>query len=123
MKRMIAAGLALLVLAGPANAQSADQVRDARCAYLKSVILGAYLEDEEPDQQVIAGLISNITYFFGRLEATMERPAIANLIVAEGSKFQTDEQLVEAETVCDAHLEGTTAFMQEVGERLEQASN
>ena len=122
MKKLIAAGVALLVLAAPANAQSADQVRDARCAYLKSVILGVYLEDAEPDQQTIAGLISNITYFFGWLEATMERPDIADLIISEGKTFETDEQIVEAEAICDAHLEGTTAFMQEVGERLQQDS-
>ncbi len=122
MNKLLAAGAALSMLATPALAQTADQVRHARCFFVKSNLLSSYLDDAEPDQDIIAGLVANITYFFGRLEASMERPMISNLIVSEGERLQTDQQVADAEPECDALIEDSMNFMTEVGERLDGAT-
>ena len=111
MKKLLLAGAALSLLVSPASAQTAGQIQDARCAYVKSVILGELMESEEQDQAVIQGVTTHVMYYFGRLEAAMERPAISDLIIAEALKFDSMEQIANAETACDAGMRKTIDFM------------
>jgi hypothetical protein len=120
MKKLLLAGAALSLLVSPASAQTASQIHDARCAYVKSVILGQLMGSEETDQAVIQGVTTHVMYYFGRLEAVMERPAISDLIIAEALKFDSMEQIVNAEPACDAGMEKTIDFMLSVSERLSE---
>ncbi|MEL7691239.1 hypothetical protein [Citromicrobium bathyomarinum] len=119
MKFLLAvASLSLLV--SPAAAQTAGQVHDARCAYVKSVILGRLMEDEGANQEVIQGVTTHVMYYFGRLEAVMERQAISDLIISEALKFENFDQIVDSESACDAGMEKTIDFMLSVGARLKE---
>lgn len=118
MRKLLLAGAALSLLVAPASAQTAGQAHDARCAYVKSVILGQLMESEQSDQAAIQGVTTHVMYYFGRLEAVMERPAISDLIIAEALKFDSLEQIANAETACDAGMRETIDFMLSVSERL-----
>ena len=122
MTKFLLAGAALSLLAAPATAQDAAQVHDARCAYVKSVVLGQLMDSEEPDQAVVQGVTAHVLYYFGRLEAVLDRPTISDLMVSEAQTFETMEQIADAESVCDAGMEGTMDFMFSVSERLSEVA-
>lgn len=123
MKKLLLAGAALSLLVSPAAAQTAGQVQDARCAYVKSVILGQLVESEERDQAVVQGVTSHLLYYFGRLEAVLDRPTISDLIVSEAGKLETVQQIADIETVCDAGMDQTIELMLSVGDRLSEMGN
>ena len=123
MKKLLLAGAALSLLVSPAAAQTAGQVHDARCAYVKSVILGQLMESDDRDQAVVQGVTSHLLYYFGRLEAVLDRPTISDLIVSEARKLETMQQIADTETVCDAGMDQTIDLMLSVGDRLSAMAN
>lgn len=122
-RRITGALLGAIALACvPGSAQAAGtQQQDARCAYLKSAILGRLMQAENPDQGVINGVTTHVLYYFGRLEATMERQAISDLILSEALKFETFDEIVAGEDACDQRMKGTIDFMLAVGDRLSES--
>jgi|GEM_PF-1250290 len=118
-RRLNLAIAGVLLASAPVAASAADtQAHDARCAYVKSAILGKLIQEEEPDQQLVAGVTAHVLYYFGRLDASLERQAISDLILAEALKFETFDEVGSAEKVCDAEMQATIGFMSTVGERL-----
>ena len=82
---LISAALASAVaapLSAQAPAPTAEQRIIARCLVLKGHVLGA--PDDEPlTPELSSGLISHITFFMGRLTATMDEAELAQLVLAE----------------------------------------
>ena len=78
------------------------------------------MEDEGANQEVIQGVTTHVMYYFGRLEAVMERQAISDLIISEALKFENFDQIVDSESACDAGMEKTIDFMLSVGARLKE---
>ena len=121
IRKLGVAVAALAVATVPFSAHAAGtQEHDARCAYVKSTILGELIKAEQPDQEVISGVTAHVLYYFGRLEAVLDRPAISDLIIAEALKFESLDEVLAAEEACDATMEGTIAFLGEVSERLSE---
>ena len=113
---------ALLIATAPVAAQApGTEQRDARCVYVKSAILGRLLQADEPDRELINGVTTHVLYYFGRLDAVLDRPAISDLILAEALKFETLDDVIAAEEACDAPMEATVDFMGLVGDRLTAA--
>ena len=123
-RKIAFAAVALALAAAPVAAQATGTERhDARCAFVKSTVLGQLLEADRPDQAVISGVTAHLLYYIGRLEAVLDRPEISDLIFAEAQEIGTVDELIAAEEACDAPMQGTIDFMTSVGNRLSAAGN